>query len=443
MKRQAGAKRRKGGLFLTLLLAAFLGFPEGAFAERPTNPGGGPPEGKGRKPPEPGGTTKGDLLGDLWVVVRDVATGNGKPIYFTWEWPDTYYDESGDLVVPPDGLPIRYDDNVEGGCVQPISDIPISPAPGTAEVPQFTYEYVDTYGEFKIGYLIPLDGECAIPDVYAETWGTQVMEVDSGRLNLARTTQYVLDSAYEEALTALNEATSLALGPAGRLLIGLTDGSTRIIDSPRENLALYQRLMLDGCLSATDNLALTNTGIFESGDPAVTKFEFLLCGEEDPELSNADLQVAASFLAGAADKSGTIGTDEVVYLNSTLGINTVEQSSSDGSLYVTGYFDFGDFTYHRNANYAGVTADLLQPPALDSVDFDANGYPLYFTVEHNLLIAGPIFGTDGDGNVVDWNGTSFYPQYPIINFVRAADDSVSVINYIHNYELPVYMLGVE
>ena len=32
---------------------------------------------------------------------------------------------------------------------------------------------------------------------------------------------------------------------------------------------------------------------------------------------------------------------------------------------------------------------------------------------------------------------------PVINFARAADDALSVIYYIHNYELPVIVQQVE
>ncbi len=439
------AKTKRGGVFFAVLvLAAALFMPEGGWAERPTDPGGGPPSGKGRKPPEPGGTTKGDILGDLWVVVRNVETGgNGAPIHFTWQWPQEYYDETGALVIPEGGLPTGYTSDEDSVCVQPISFNPIDPAPmvtETGEEKQYTYEYVNSYGNPITVYLIPLDAECNIPDVYAGTWGTQVSEVDSGRLALARTTQYVIDAAYEEALNALNDATSVTLGPAGRLQIVPLGAPERIIDSPRENLALYQRVMKDGCLSPTANVSLTNGGIF--GEEVAN----LLCpnpytGPQIPD--KADLQTAASFLAGAADKTGDIGIDEVVYLNTILGINTVETSATDGSLIVTGYFDFGYFQYHRNATYDSRQADLLQPP-LPPGDYDETGYPKFFNVNRDFKFAGSVFGQDTAGFTIDWDGTvSPYSNYPVINFVRAADDAVSVIFYIHNYELPVYPVPIE
>ena len=430
---------RKGVLGAVLVLATALFLPTGGWAERPTDPGGGPPGGHGRHPSDPGGHIKGDLLGDLWVVVRNVgAGGNGEPIHFTWNWPQEYYDETGALVIPEGGLPEPdnqgnyYNEGVEGGCVQPISYVPLVPAP-TADGTQFTYDYVSSYGNPLTVYLIPLDAECNIPDVYAETWGTQVTEVDSGRLALARTTQYVIDSAYEEALVALNDATSVTLGPAGRLQIVPSDAPERIIDSPRENLALYQRLMLDGCLAPTANVSLTNTGIFQNAG-----LGFLVCPESGTTTpGNQDLQVAASFLAGAADKTGAIGIDEVAYLNSILGINTVEESATDGSLFVTGYFNFGDFAYWRNGIYGQKVADLLQPPAGWTED---QGYPASFRVVSGVSISSGVFG---GADWVEPNNNPTYPHMPIINFVRAADDAVSVIFYIHNYELPVYPVPLE
>ncbi len=429
MEKRISQAKRRGIIFAVLVLAVVLLMPAGVWAA--------PQAGKGRKPPNPGGSIQGDVLGDLWVIVRNAETGgNGKPIHFSWQWPLEYYDATGALVIPAGGLPTIYTASEESLCIQPLSYTPLIPAP-KADGTQYAYEYVTSYGTPQTVYLIPLDAECNIPDVYAQTWGTQVTEVDSGRLALARTTQYVIDAAYEEALTALNNATSVKLGPAGRLQIVPSDAPERIIDSPRENLALYQRLMKDGCLSPTANVTLTNTSIFQQAG-----LDYLLCSGSETGPDNSDLQVAASFLAGAADKTGNIGIDEVVYLNTILGINTVETSST-GSLIVTGYFNFGDFHYHRNAIYDSRKADLLLPPLL-SDDFDENGYPKFFNAVRSVYFSGSVFGKDAGGITNDWNGTvSPYSNYPVINFVRAADDAVSVIFYIHNYELPVYPVPIE
>lgn len=429
-----GLKRRRGFVFFILFAALTLIYDPGAWAAPPEGNGGGPPEGKGRKPDNPGDSIRGDLLGDLWVVVRDVSpTGDGEPIRFIWDWAESCYDSAGDFDPSLEGCaPVNYTADVEGGCSQPITFDPV-----LGIDPQFTYsEYVDSYGQTLDVNLIPLDPECKIPAGYEETWGTQTLEVDSGRLNLARTTDYVIESAYDEAIAVINtavpadldgdgsrETPAVALDAAGRLLLALLDEGgqpyLKTVDSPRENLALYQRIML---------------GIKDNGEGCLQGINADLLGEDLVHLScgaaedsqDQDLLRATSFLAGAADKSGTISIDEVVYLNSILRINTIEESST-GSLFVAGYFDFkNNFTYDRSSEYSGLTADLLQPGAT-LVD----GYPTFFDVVFGVNIYENVFNEN-------WDGSS-YP-YPVVNFVRAADDAVRSINYIHNYELPEYLL---
>jgi len=430
-------RKKKRGLVCTVFFAALmLVLSSGAWAERPANPGGGPPDGHGRKPDNPGGSVRGDLLGDLWVVVRDVGpTGDGEPVRFAWEWAEACYDPAGDFAPGLDGCsPQSFTADVENGCVQPISFDPVMDLEEQFEY----YPYYDSYGEALTVNLIPLDPECKIPAGYEETWGTQTIEVDSGRLALARTTDYVIQAAYDEAIAVINTAVygdtdndattedtpPVALDAAGRLVLTLENADgvpyLKTVDSPRENLALYQRLMLE----MRDN----GEGCLPGITVALGDLSHLGCGATNDE-PGRDLLRAASFLAGAADKTGTIGIDEVVYLNNALEINTIEESAT-GSLLVTGYFDFrNDFTYVRSDEYDGVTADLLQPGAT----LDANGYPTTFDVAFGVDIYAKVFGEDND-----WDGTG--RSYPIVNFVRAADDAVTVINYIHNYELPEYLI---
>ena len=233
------------------------------------------------------------------------------------------------------------------------------------ETPLFPYTtWTDSYGQATPVYLIPLDSECNIPDPYADPWGEQAAVVDSGRLNLSRTTQYVLDAAYDEALTTINTATSIGLDPAGRLLLynlkdelGNIIDTEKIIDAPRDNLALYQRLMKEGCLSAGGvSLSAVQSLHYKAGD-----LGYLVCSSTAPEKPTTDdLKRAASFLAGAADKFGHLGVDEVIYINSALGINQVA-TQPDGSLIISSYFDFNNALTYDRAIYEGTTADLLQP----------------------------------------------------------------------------------
>lgn len=124
--------------------------PEWAQGNRELNPhsrGGGQPAGAGVK--------KGDLYGDLWVILRDE---NGEPI---------------------------LDAN---GHVQPVL------ADGT--VVQLTE-----------------DGE--LPAEYEDL----VVEVELGRTSVARAPDQVLTHSLDEALTKLSTATSVTLDEAGRLVV--------------------------------------------------------------------------------------------------------------------------------------------------------------------------------------------------------------------------------
>jgi len=201
------------------------------------------------------GLPLGLLYGDQWVIVRDVTEeGNGKPIFFTWEWPEEAYDKAtGDFDPQPGTYPDKYSVSYESGCVQPVSFEPVEPLNEQFELTSNSIvHYYDSYGRERIPtYLIPLDPECNIPDIYADSWGTEVIETDSGRFNLARSPQSVLNAAYEEVLSIFNQAQAFSLDPAGRIVVDLTkiddageaQPYSKTIDSPLENLALYQRLM--------------------------------------------------------------------------------------------------------------------------------------------------------------------------------------------------------
>jgi len=141
------------------------------------------PHSKGGGQPAEAGDMKGDLYGDLYVVLRDLDPTdgdediNGEP----------ELDENGnEILIGSDGTLIYK--TVEG-------DIP-------------------------------------------EDLLSLVQEVEFSRLSVARSPAEVMDHALDEALTKLEDATNVTLDMAGRLVV---DGAT--IDSPLENLALYTFLM--------------------------------------------------------------------------------------------------------------------------------------------------------------------------------------------------------
>lgn len=275
--------------------------PAWSGGNREANPhsqGGGQPSGAGSK--------KGDIYGDLYVILRDA---NGVPI------------------LNADGYVQPLDAN--GGLIP-----------------------LDTEGE-------PLDESLLVP-------------VEFGRLSVGRSPTKVMDKSLSEALSKLTSATSITLDAAGRLVV---DGTA--IDSPLENLALYETYMKTGSL------------------PGVT-----LPANFDP----------ASLLAAAADKAGKITVDLVIYENTILGIN---QTNPDGTI---SYYDFSTFDYDRATTYATTTVTYLKD----------NGDGTYSTVTEPVMTA--VFA---DQNWVDPTATGGADD-----FAQAADDARAVIEFVHDMPTP-------
>jgi len=301
------------------------------------------------------GISKGDLYGDLYIIVRDE---NGAPILYQWVWEN--------------GVPVSYYVSATG-FVQPIAI--------TGSLPQFND-------------LVPLDIEGEIPDAYA----AYTQEVDFGRLNAARAPQDFLDRAYVEAINAINAADTVTTDPSGRLLL-INDGEEKAIDAPRENLALYQKLMKNGYLTGLTRTDLGSLAHLLPADPTIP---------ETPDVN--DLQLAAAFIAAAGDKTGTVNIDLVVYLNSILGIN-----GTSG----TDYFNFMGFAYQRQHRHGQTRAQVLQGP----YDYPQGG--ICFTIG-TVDVMDKVFGYQ-NANGINARG-----------FAKASDDALKIIAYIHNWAVPEY-----
>ena len=218
--------------------------------------GGGKPAGAGSK--------KGDLYGDMVILLRDA---NGAPI------------------LNADGLVqvIAYVYDTAGNLV------PLKDASGNLVVIPYT-----------------ADGDLATTvTLGTTTYDVYGAEVELGRLSVGRAPTKVLNHSLDEALSKLTAAGAvIAVDSTGRLTV---NGVT--IDSPLENLALYETYMKTGTL------------------PGVT-----LPANFNP----------AALLAAAADKTGSISVDTVVYMNSILGINS-------GSTYYTFTTDYDRYTTWNSA----------------------------------------------------------------------------------------------
>lgn len=216
--------------------------------------------GSGGKPGT-SGSKKGDLYGDLYVLIRDLVTG----VAFT---------ETINGVVYP--LVQAYDAN---GVLLPGVSIPRDPATG--------------------------DLLTQLPD------GTKVFpaEVDFGRLSVARAPAKVTEHSLTEALSKLTVTGAVVtLDAAGRFVITV-DGVVTTIDSPLENLALYKAI---ANLTGTDR-TISVTTTLEGGSTPVT-YSYTI-----PDSVNIDM-LKASLLAASGDKYGVITLDTVMYVNPIVGV---------------------------------------------------------------------------------------------------------------------------
>jgi len=380
---------------------------------------GGPPttHRPGEKPRVPG-TNMGDTFGDLWVLLR---TADGTPVYVLYTYPDDV-----DGVITQAEFETReftVCTSADGCFVQPLD----------AE-----------------GNLIPLDAEGKPLVIYGEDLTTVVMdystvtqEFEIGRSNVARSPDKVIENALDEALGKLVGdsytatllptdgsaiTTNIYTDPSGRLVYyDSAESVWKTIDSPLENLALYQAL-LDAAVD---------------GDGAITDAVLTLPGgggtftvaEEDV------LDLAASLLAAAADKTMIITVDYVEAVSTFLDVQdeltaliaagysydgtettyafsvpALVQLPNTTTYVVTGVnLVDGSWTYTDNGTtYTGTLA-------VDWTDFASD---VQDTVSQDDV-------TTGDTSVEDWNSAT-----GITAFTETADDALQVLEFVHDHPVP-------
>ncbi|PLY02645.1 MAG: hypothetical protein C0624_08200 [Desulfuromonas sp.] len=333
---------------LAMLLAPATGFAEDDTSDRPDWAG---KDSTGQKPGNKNqtpGEIMGEDYGDLWVVLRD---GNGIPI---------------------------VDNN---GCLQPVT----------------------TDGD--ILSMVLVEGSCEL----LEDDLLLVQEVEFGRMSVVRSPDFVLETSFLEALNALNGADTIELDPAGRLFLSTGDVS-KAIDSPLENIALYQKLMQNGFIPGlTKDLASLGALSYIQSTKGP--------GEHAAEaLDHNDLNLAAALYAAGADKTGTISLDMVVIVNTWLGLNEDDHGNQN-------YFDFTGYTHNTHNRYAGIEPMLLSGP----VEMPDDDYDWFFIAPIMIY------------NEVTFNDPpAWYLFGGATEFTKAADDALHVIEFIHNWAVPVY-----
>jgi hypothetical protein len=341
--------------------------PAWARGNRDLNPHSKGTQGK----PATAGSNRGDDYGDLWVVLRD---DSGDPIL----------DANGQVqpVIIVDGLPV---------------------------VVQLT----DPDG----------DGHYELPAEYSDA----VQEVELGRSNVTRSPDHVITHSLEEALSKLDglTLTSDMLTESGMLIV---NGAA--IDSPLENLALYQSL-----LTATDtnNDGLLELSVDYTGEGGSGTYTFLV-----PQ--SVQLDLAASLLAAGSDKTAALTVDRVVTVSEFLNVD--DELSSLLNSYV---YDGSSVTYGDTSTWINVQVDGLDTP--DDLSDD-----IYQSVEVNL-VTGATVSYDGQDifvpgvsfvsvpNTVDENNDGILDANDmddldgIDGFTQATDDALQVIEFVHDYSV--------
>lgn len=368
------------------------------------------------EPPVPTETPDtGSLYGDLYIILRD-----------------------------ENGLPI-LDAN---GCIQPISSmdgyVAIDIGDGT-----FIEIYAYAGEPFSLAYYTTSDGdlvECELTEEMA-TW---VQSVDFGRLNLGRAPDAVVAHAFDEAINKMNAATGFDIDPAGRLML-LLDDEWFTIDAPAENLALYIKMMKDGHWITLDTTPVDHGGGGSGGgkgngggpppgdgpsteprpvlsDTAIgllASIGYANLGNVDNVLNNHDLLLAASLLAAASDKTGTITLDEVIYINAIYGIVNFDFSIPyEGNPYLQ-----DRARTYGNRSSGGCSKGniwVLQPVVNRENYYVAECVSIMGKVHFNDYFEVYTIPEDMEFDYVD----------NVRGFAQSADDALQVLEYIHNYKVP-------
>ncbi|MBS0122519.1 calcium-binding protein [Thetidibacter halocola] len=311
-----------------------------------------------------GGDNLGELYGDLWVVVRDFdpsdGGGNGEPVL----------DENGQIV------PIGYN-------------------PETGET--FPIYFVEGIEE---DYEVP-------PDLLP-----YIQEIELERANIIRAPDNVMENALAEALAKIDAGTEITAEASGRIMV---DGV--LIDSPRENVALYQLIMTAG--GATSWTEVQANAAAELPQPIAD----LIASGWNP----------TGLLAGVFSKFNAISLDAVITSHTLMGVNEVTGS---GETLNIDHFGFTDgvnetFDYDRVATYGDVWMRWYQ-------DLDGNPANLE-AVQRTLLDV--IWGEDLNGDGVNdvGSGVGWTDEYLALSddgqsFVMAEGSAAGINDWAQSVE---------
>lgn len=247
-----------------------------------------------------------------------------------------------------------------------------------------------------------------------------VIPVEFGRMNVARAPSKVLLHSLDEALSKvsgdtldtsitvqiLSDGTLVTYNAATKTWVAVTDTTKvftdaigrlvyfdgvvwKTIDSPLENLALYQDLL---STPAVDGFVTLTEVVTVDGKDTAVSFKV-------PATQVLDL--AASLIAAASDKTGDLTVDEIVNISKFLGVDD-ELAALVGS-------------YVYNPTYTGTVVQVLVPTS--STTFELKDVDLG-TLTYNVV------------------PTVAVPNVGIEEFAQAADDAVTIFEYVHDNSAP-------
>ena len=319
----------------------------------------------------------GGLYGDLVICLR---TSDGIPIY-----EEIFSEEHGTSSYYP--LPIK---------VAIADEVPLKTDDETSYV---TFALND-------------EGEAIDNDPLYD-----VKEVEFGRLNIVRAPQAVVDQGLNEAINGLTQpgVNFITTDASGRLIaiIGNEDWlvnydenpandefDDKTIDSPRENIALYQELMgnrLNGALS------------------------FLVGDFTDDDV----MMLAIGAIAAGADKTGNVIVDELAYMNDWLirwDDSFVLEAVNSPDAKERRYYDYSAFSYNRSNEYSDkwIRITHLNEGGTWSYEYVSLFDAVAWTNPNKLIS----YSAGG--------------RFDITGFSDAADDAIQVLELLHSSDLIEY-----
>ncbi len=246
----------------------------------------------------------------------------------------------------------------------------------------------------------------------------QPKEVEFGRMNLVRAPQSVLASGLQEAISALITANRIKTDFCGRLvaingaqtdwLPESTEADDKTIDSPRENMAIYQELMRNGLEGA---LSFLKTYGFGSDDI---------------------LPLAASALAAGSDKTGQITLDEVVYINGFMdAYDETDCINLAGIEFDDGFCDDPYYSYLKFYDYSWSydRAGLHGAKQVKITVLNSDGS---YEIQTKKLI-----------DEVEFTETridmAHSQNMDLAGFTQACDDAVQLLEFVHESSLVEYI----